>query len=91
MHNYRKTTATNTRGILFKYYKVNDFRSFAVRAGRCHKCKKVTDSYCIKCKRYLCENHMFVTEDDIYCEDCKPNNARPLTKKEKRKYRKAEL
>jgi len=91
MPNYRKTTATNTRGTVFKYYKVNEFRSIAVRAGRCHVCIKVTDSYCITCKKYVCENHMYITEHDIFCTECKPYAARELTKKEKRTYRKAEL
>ena len=91
MRNYRKTTATNTRGRLFKYYKVNDFRNIAVPAGRCYKCGKITDSYCIKCHKYICEKHMFITENEMFCADCKPDHARELTKKEKRKYRKAEL
>jgi len=91
MRDYRKTTATNTRGVLFKYYKVNENRGLAVRAGRCHKCKKVTDVSCFKCHKYLCENHMYLREDERYCDDCKPVSARELTKKEKRVFRKAEL
>jgi hypothetical protein len=91
MPSYRQTTATNTRNFLYKYYKVNEFRSIAVKAGRCFKCRKITDNYCITCHRYICENHIFQKAEDRFCQDCRPVNSRELTKKEKRVFRKAEL
>jgi hypothetical protein len=63
----------------------------AVPAGRCYKCRKVTDAYCGKCQRFLCEKHMLITDDEKFCDECAPDNARQLTKKEIRNFRKAEL
>lgn len=88
--NYKKTTATNTRGALFKYYKVDNNKSLAVPAGRC-KCGKITDLYCTGCFSHICEKHIFTNNENYFCGNCKPDDTRELTKKEIRNIRKAEL
>jgi len=86
---YRKTTATNKRSILYKYYKIDKYKELPVIAGRC-TCSKITDLYCKKCYKYLCEKHLFTDEENYFCNDCN-TNGRELTKKEIRKIRKAKL
>lgn len=87
---YRKTTATNLRNVFFKYYKISDNKSFAAVAGRCN-CSRITDFFCSKCHSYICEKHLFTDEENYFCENCKTDKARVLTKKEIRKIRKAEF
>ena len=87
---YRKTTAVNRRDILFKYYNINKNHDFAVPAGRC-KCGKITDLFCSTCYKYICEKHLYTDNENYFCENCKTDNSRELTKKEIRKIRKAKF
>ena len=71
----RLTTARDSRGVLYKYYKVagdKDHR-FTVPAGRCHKCNKITDAFCDKCQSWICENHLVKGNEDnmCFCLECK--------------------
>jgi hypothetical protein len=68
------TTAVNLRKQPFKYYYVNDVKRFAVPAGRCYKCNKITDAFCDKCKEWVCEKHFIKPEKseyEIFCLKCK--------------------
>jgi hypothetical protein len=86
----RKTDATNTRGYHFTYYRVDETKSISVPAGRCARCRRITDGFCDSCGAFTCENHTYLGEDELsYCPDCKSDNHRPLTTKEKRRIREA--
>ena len=44
-----------------------------VPAGKCFKCKKLTESYCDLCQQYICKKHLFYKEhgsNECYCENC---------------------
>ena len=62
----RRTTATNDRKTVYKYYPVDERKSYSIKAGRCVRCGKITDSSCDVCGRYFCENHL----KDDKCEGC---------------------
>jgi len=86
----KRTTATNTRNAVHKYYKIDDFHQFAAPAGRC-MCGKITDITCDKCSQFTCENHLWKTSsDEDRCEKCKTEKDREITKKERKKIKKAE-
>ena len=88
---YRKTGAINTRKIFFKYYKIDDSKTLAVMAGRCKRCKKITDLFCSLCNAFVCENHTYKKHDRPVCYTCKDDECEPLSRKEIRDIRKAEL
>lgn len=88
--NHRKTTATNKRNALFKYYKVDETHNYVVPAGRC-KCSKITDIFCDNCQSYICEKHIFKDKEQFFCEQCKTDNSQTLSKKEIRKIKQAKL
>lgn len=67
-------TARNSRRQPHKYYYVNDVHRLAVKAGRCYKCKKITDAFCDKCGKWVCKNHKFKPDKEdyiCYCLECK--------------------
>ena len=71
----RLSTARNRRKSVYKYYKIkgDDIHTLPVEAGRCHKCNKVTDAFCDKCEKWICEKHMVKPDKDDYeafCLDC---------------------
>ena len=88
---HRKTSAINTRKIFFKYYKIDDNKTMAVMAGRCKRCKKITDLFCGKCSGFVCENHAYKKHERLLCYLCKDEGSEPLSKKEIREIRRAEL
>lgn len=54
----RRTTATNDRKTVYKYYPLDEKMSYSVKVGRCVKCGRITDASCDVCGRYMCENHL---------------------------------
>ncbi len=55
-----------------KKYKT-EYGTLIVSAGKCHKCKKVTECFCDLCQEYICEKHMKTIEhgsNECYCEEC---------------------
>lgn len=87
----RSTTARNSRKYFYKYYKVDDTKQYAVLAGRCTKCLRITDIFCDNCFEHVCEKHVFHNEVEYSCDECKGDEAVPLSKQEIRKIRKGEL
>lgn len=68
-----RSTAVNSRRAVYKYYKIDDVKSVAIPAGRCHKCSRITDAFCDKCSKYICKNHMVVPKKEdyeCYCLAC---------------------
>ncbi|MCP3684134.1 MAG: hypothetical protein GY861_15745 [bacterium] len=69
----RTSDARNTRQAVYKYYPIDETKSIAVRGGRCHKCNKITNDFCISCTRFVCDKHSHKKSKDKYCADCKEN------------------
>ena len=79
----RYTTARNSRRVVYKYYYLSDDKRMAVLGGRCHSCGKITDAFCDKCSRFVCENHMFKPREDdfeCFCLGCKEKEGLFLSK-----------
>ncbi|MFH2027948.1 MAG: hypothetical protein ABIJ08_02310 [Nanoarchaeota archaeon] len=70
----RLTEARNRRKAVYKYYPIegDKLHKFSVPAGRCYKCGKITDAYCDKCHKWICENHIVKgkEEGECYCNNC---------------------
>jgi len=67
----RFTEARNLRKQVFKYYRIDDKKRYAVPGGRCHKCNKITDAFCDKCNAWVCENHMVKADEySCFCLSC---------------------
>ena len=73
------SNATNSRNIFYKYYKIDDNKSFSVLAGRCFKCSKITDAFCDKCFKYVCKGHLVMSDEDDnegFCTECQEKNSK---------------
>jgi len=74
----RLTAARDLRSINYKYYPIKDDKThrFAVQGGRCYNCGRITDSYCDKCSKWICENHLVKgrEEGECFCLDCKDSS-----------------
>ncbi len=70
-HEPYQKTARDSRKAVHKYYPVDDTHRHAVPAGRCYKCKKITDAFCDSCNAWACKNHLEKTKTDLeVCENC---------------------
>ncbi len=63
-------TARDSRRAVHKYYPMGDAHSSAVPAGRCFKCKKITDCFCDNCSAWACANHLEKKNELDFCENC---------------------
>ncbi len=68
-------TARDSRQAVHKYYPIDDSHSFAVPAGRCAACGKITDCYCDRCSSWACENHLKNENGIDLCNDCTHKSA----------------
>jgi len=72
----RLSQASNNRKVNYKYYSIkgDDTKKFAVLAGRCKACNKITDSFCDNCQEFVCEKHSSLVDNEdyeCYCLKCK--------------------
>ena len=75
----KHSTARHHRNVAYKYYPLGkkSVHSIAVPGGRCHICNRITNMFCHKCSKWVCEKHTTKDEKydiDVYCVKCKKTN-----------------
>ena len=63
-------TARNSRKDVHVYHPVDKAHRFASHGGRCNKCGKITDSFCDKCNKWACPEHLNEENGIDVCENC---------------------
>jgi len=79
----RLGTARNSKGFFYKYYPVEGDKTkrIAVPGGRCYKCSRITDAFCDKCQKWVCEEHLAKGEDEYICFCLECGKEQPAQKK----------